>query len=251
MTVRSAKETVALYNKQLRDIPGFLNRKQALIWGFLLELQAAEGISGNFAEIGVYEGRSALLLAAWQSPEESLTLVDPYESPELSTRLANIAPAAKTNFLAVSSEDDVVAKNLAAIPGGIRFFHIDGRHTAHSVRHELRTAAAVLAPRGLVCVDDFFSTRYPEVTQGVFDFVREHPEELQIVLCAFNKCFLCRPAALEFYLDAVGSLLMPVMRAHDFAEFTLFRSCSEDGLDCYSLGKRLDDHDTYGPDGVA
>ncbi len=248
MTLRGAGETFALYNRHLKEIPGFLTRRQALIWGFLLEFQVSSGIEGNLAEIGVYEGRSAVLLAAWERPGEMLTLIDPYHSAELSARIEAAAPGASHTFHALSSEDPAVTRAIASLARSVRFFHIDGRHSAHCVRHELDLADTALAARGLVCVDDFFSDRYPEVTLGVFDFLRDRPGAMKIVLCAFNKCFLCRAEAHQLYLDALGGGLIPMMREHGFVDFTLFRSNDAGGLDCHSIGRRLGEHDTYGPD---
>jgi hypothetical protein len=240
---------VALFNSRLKHVDGFLNRKQALIWGFLLGLQDESGVGGDIVEIGVYKGRSAALLAAASAPEATIHLVDPHKAEEIDELLTEVATGLAVKYWQCSSEAAEVGAELKRLEGAVRFFHIDGRHNAAFVRRELGLASQAIGAKGLICVDDFFSDRYPEVTLGAFDFLRENQASLALVFCAFNKCYICRRDDHEFYLNAIGPALMPVMRELGFSEFTLFRSNDPEGFNCFSIGKRYQDSDTWGPDG--
>lgn len=243
------QSAVALFNSRLKHVDGFLNRKQALIWGFLLGLQDEAGIKGDIFEIGVFKGRSAALLSAASASDATLHLVDPYKDDGLDELLAEVAAGSAVKYWQRSSEDPEVVAELERLENTVRFFHIDGRHNAAFVRRELQLASWTIGEKGLICVDDFFSDRYPEVTLGAFDFLRENQAAFALVFCAFNKCYVCRRADHEFFLNAIGSGLMPVMRELDFSEFTLFRSNDPEGFNCFSIGKRYKDSDTWGPDG--
>lgn len=240
MDVRSL---LRLFNREIGEIPGFLNRKQALVWAFLFNEQARMGIRGGAIEIGVFQGRSAALLGALLGPDEPLLLVDPFQSPEIADRMSRIAPQCRYTFVANSS-DSPAAREAVAAAGAPRFFHVDGRHTADFVRREIALAESVLHADGLVCVDDFYSERYPEVTLGVFDAVRAG--SLKFLLSAFNKCYLARPEAHARYLAAFEAGLISWFREAEFDNLTLFRSAGD--LHCLSLGKRYKDADVFGPD---
>lgn len=241
MDVRSL---IRLFNRQVSEIPGFLSRKQALIWAYLFNEQARLGIQGGAVEIGVFEGRSACLIGALLSDDEPMLLVDPFKAPEIDARLAAICPGRKVEFIASGSETDAAQSAIRDRAGTIRFFHVDGRHTAEFVRREIGIAQGVLHPAGLVCVDDFYSERYPEVTLGVFDAIRTG--SLRFLLVAFNKCYLAHPDAHASYHEAIESGLMPWLKEAEFDNLTLFRSAG--ALTCLSLGKRYRDADVYGPD---
>ena len=53
----------------------------------------------------------------------------------------------------------------------------------------------------------FFSPGYPQVTQAVFQFLATRPGRLALVLCEFNKGYLCRPKAARGFLEYVRTSL--------------------------------------------
>lgn len=220
-----------------------------MIWGFLLGLQDQHEIKGDIFEIGVYKGRSAALLGAAVSEGACLHLVDPFKSDGFEAMMNSVSPGLQYVYHKSGSEDDSVRAEIERLAGAIRFFHIDGRHNAAFVLRELKLASRTLVQRGLICVDDFFSDRYPEVTLGAFDFLRSREDEFALVLCAFNKCYISRRTDLAFYLNQIEGSLMPAMRETGFPDFTLFRSNDPDGFNCFSIGKRYKDSDLWGPDG--
>jgi hypothetical protein len=48
----------------------------------------------------------------------------------------------------------------------IRLFSVDGSHTAAMTESDLRLAAAVLEPGGVVILDDYFNEQWPDVSIG-------------------------------------------------------------------------------------
>ena len=70
---------------------------------------------------------------------------------------------------------------LAAMPGLIarmrpcRLFSLDGGHSPQHVLNDLRIAEQVLAPGGVVFVDDMWNPEWPGVTEGMHAYMRTLP----------------------------------------------------------------------------
>src|SRR5882724_7991458 len=90
---------------------------------------------------------------------------------------------------------------------GFRWIHVDGEHTGQSVINDLEIADHLLSDRGIAVFDDFFSPGYPQVTQAIFQFLATRPGRFALVLCGFNKGYLCRPKAAGEYLQFVRTSL--------------------------------------------
>ena len=79
---------------------------------------------------------------------------------------------------------------LAGRDGCFRWIHIDGEHSGPAVRNDLAIAAALIAPGGIICLDDFFTPAYPQITAAVFEFLASCRDELQLFLVGYNKAYL-------------------------------------------------------------
>jgi hypothetical protein len=86
-------------------------------------------------------------------------------------------------------EPSTTADLLGADP---RFISIDGSHECDDVFWDLRLAEDMLAPRGLVAVDDFMNMVAMGVNVGVHKFFAI-PRNLAPFAYTSNKLFLCRP----------------------------------------------------------
>jgi len=58
------------------QVEGFFTAQNAALWDALLSFQTEQRISGDFLEIGVYKGRSALLSALHLREAELFHLID-------------------------------------------------------------------------------------------------------------------------------------------------------------------------------
>jgi hypothetical protein len=128
--------------------------------------------------------------------------------------------------------------------GDFRWIHIDGQHTATAVSNDLGIAGRLLAPKGLVTVDDFLSPSWPHVAAGVFGFLRDNPGRLELVLTAYNKGYLARPEAVAYYQRFLRAELSTHFKSRNFDDFTLIESNlidANDGLHCLGMGHRFED----------
>jgi predicted O-methyltransferase YrrM len=115
------------------------------------------------------------------------------------------------------SPADLLAKLGSRYP---RFIHIDGEHSRAALTRDLELATAVLAPEGVIVLDDMLHPGYPTLMVAVQGYLERHPE--MCVLCvidretvvAATKFVLCRTEwfkryeerLLEAYKDNVWPL---------------------------------------------
>ena len=101
-------------------------------------------------------------------------------------------------------EPSTTADLLGADP---RFISIDGSHECDDVFWDLRLAEDMLAPRGLVAVDDFMNMVAMGVNVGVHKFFAT-PRNLAPFAYTSNKLFLCRPQLAPSYRHAFEQMVV-------------------------------------------
>jgi len=188
---------------------GGMVEQSAIIWDHLLTLQSTDNLAGDMAEIGVFRGFGASLMAGYLRPDESLILVDKFcdleYSSEAISEVAGPAVLERTIFHQVDST--ILARRGNLAPGKeLRYFHIDGEHSYDGVVTDLKLAIASLAPHGIVVVDDFFSPASAAITQAVFDFAGDQTNGVALFLVGYNKAYLCLNRWLGHYRRAISTL---------------------------------------------
>jgi hypothetical protein len=170
------------------------------------------------AEIGVFRGFGACLMAGYLRESESLTLVDLMcgldSSQEAIREVAGDSVLARIRFHQTDSLSLRRTGGLA--PGlGFRFFHIDGEHSYDAAWNDLTLAADTLASSGVVVVDDFFSAASPAITHAVFDYIGKAGSPLSLFLLGYNKAYLCFNRWLGFYRQLISDL-PAVLESHGY-----------------------------------
>ena len=179
----------------------------------LLAHQTASGVVGQVAEIGVFEGRLLIAMALSLADDEQALAIDHFAWPDPGVRgrfEANCgAYGVPTGRLVVHQGDSRLMtpqQLIAAVGGGtIRFFHVDGEHTAEHLTCDLRLAAAVAAPDGIVALDDMLHPGYPILALTVHAFLDANPDwrVLAIIdredIVGAAKYLLCRRPAIDRY----------------------------------------------------
>ena len=178
----------------------------------LLARQTASGVRGHVAEIGVFEGRLLIAMALTLADGERALAIDHFAWPDPGVRgrfEANLAahgvPAGRVVVRQGDSRLLTPRRLIAALGGPVRFFHVDGEHTAEHLAGDLRLAAAAAAPEGVVALDDMLHPGYPTLVLTVHAFLDANPEwrVLAIVdrqdIVGAAKYLLCRGPAVEGY----------------------------------------------------
>lgn len=198
-----------------RSVEGWFFPEAAATWDVLLDLQGTR-LCGALGEIGVYHGKSAALLALHLRENEQLYLVDTADRPEIAFLRRLVRPEQITMLVGRSSHLPAMAPSIPHLRQ-FRWIHIDGEHTGEALVNDLRLASLALHDEGIICLDDFFSHMYPQLTAATFQFLATHPHELTLVLCGQNKGYLCRPAAAPFYLKSIAPGWWQTCRSGAFA----------------------------------
>lgn len=180
--------------------------------------QKSLAVTGSLFEIGVHHGRTSALLGLMAQPGESVVLIDLFENQEqnldnsglgsrhlLGATLERWAPKADydirtANSLALDFRD------VASLRNGARIIHIDGGHYLDVVLNDLQKSEAVLAKCGVVIVDDFMHSGFPEVNEACHVFFGGQTR-LQPVVLGHNKLFL----AFEPFADRLRDYFAEVL----------------------------------------
>lgn len=172
-----------------RDIPGWFPAVDHALFEAILEEQAA-GAPGDLVEIGVFQGRSAVVIGAHVRGEERFVVVDPFGDRAL---LGIEEPGARRaernyfttldrrtfeeNYLSVHDDLPVILQALSrdvvahVAPGSVRFLHVDGSHEYDDVRVDAGSARTLLRADGVVVFDDYRKFNAPGVGAAVWQAV--------------------------------------------------------------------------------
>lgn len=171
---------------------GMSSKFAAAVCCRLLRLQSELGVAGHVAEIGAFEGRFLIALAKSLGPDEKALGMDifTWPNPQVKDRFeANCARYGvgpdRVVTWKVDSGKTTPAEVLAKAGGPIRLFHIDGEHTQAALTRDLELATSVIAPGGLIVLDDMLHPGYPTLMVAVQKYLERHPE--MVVLCVIDR----------------------------------------------------------------
>jgi Methyltransferase domain len=197
---------------KIYSINGYLKSLDARLIVALAAWQSGNKIAGGLAEIGVHHGKLFFLLALSRQVGEKSLAIDLFEDDEMnaSTRFGGRSHAFSTHAarLRVTLESSEVQKadsltltsdDVLSRVGKVRLFSIDGGHLYHHVAHDLPLAFSTLAPGGVIIVDDFCNSEWPEVTSATYDFVRSQEGKIVPAILTRNKLYLAPPDVASAY----------------------------------------------------
>jgi predicted O-methyltransferase YrrM len=167
----------------------------------MLSLQESLGAKGDILEIGTYRGKSAALLGTHLRAGEKLTLVDiaDYLDPASILDFKD-----RTDFiLAPSSLLKSNLPNYRARRGTFRFIHIDASHGYDETFHELGMADDLLAPLGIISMDDFTNLNYSQNIAAIFKYLYTVRTKLVMLLATDEKAYLCRKENFDLFADLI------------------------------------------------
>jgi predicted O-methyltransferase YrrM len=207
-----------------RDIRGWLSRTDyRLIRGLL----AAQGDSapGDLVEIGVFLGKSAVVIGESVRPGERFVVIDLFgdlsllggspddvanrsESQSMYARLTR--ERFEANYLAIHDQLPVVVQAPSnrimehVTPGSVRFVHVDASHLYEQVAEDCRSVKSMLRPGGVVAFDDWRNAKCPGVAAAIWESVAS--DGLIPVAVSRNKLYAVHSGS-EDVLGAVRDLV--------------------------------------------
>ena len=238
------------YRRITAGIDGWFSVGATAIWDALLAFQAEHGISGHLLEIGVWEGKSAALMAMHARPGTKLILADfKLKSAAIERALssAGIAEGVEVVQLGGDSRALHIHPLVPECFQKVRWMHIDGEHSARAVSSDMAFANQVLSPDGVLVIDDFFSWLYPQVTEAVLRYVRSFPDDFALFLCGYNKAYLARPHAVHRYLEFCAQTL-PEALVERGQPSTVSKTTFPAEMNTFGVGPLFEGRTLRGPD---
>jgi hypothetical protein len=187
-------------------VEGWLGDRMWQIVDVIGAILDENGVHGHVAEFGVHHGLFLFLLNALRNDGEECFAIDVFDEQRLNvdqsgrgslamfrSHLEMFVAAERGCFRVVQRDTmNFSAVELAGLFGqkGVKFFSIDAGHTILHACNDLHLAQEVLAPGGIVALDDYMSVHWPGVTEGFYRFMYSQNRRLKPFLYFQNKLFL-------------------------------------------------------------
>lgn len=246
MASQTSASPLTIYRARFLETDGYFLEAAIACWDFLLSAQTSMRLDGDVLEIGVWKGKSAFLAACHMTGGQTLLLNDISPMDDV---IATIRALGGPDVLGIQAKSSALASRPEVAPfrGRARWIHIDGDHTGFNAANDLDVAEFFLGDLGVICVDDFFNYRYPQVTAMIFAFLERRRPRYRMFLCGARKAYICRAADFEFYDGMVRKYLGGHLRALGITA-TIHRSTHSFDDGCFSMGEREQDRDYVGLD---
>jgi predicted O-methyltransferase YrrM len=173
-------------NADVDRIPGWFSQPDVDLFRLLLQSTESRLGAGDLAELGVYLGKSTILLGSYLRPDEQLTVADLFESStddkanqrEIEQQYAGLSRLRfEENYrglhgtLPVIVHGDSSSIRQHAKSGRHRFVHIDASHLYANVKSDIDAAHELLMQDGIVVLDDYRSEHTPGVAAATWQAV--------------------------------------------------------------------------------
>lgn len=209
----------AYLKRGYRKVGGWLFPYSARFIDSLLDLQLEAGVQGSVGEIGVHHGKLFILLALGRRVDEAAFAIDVFGDQHLNRDesgagdreifLSNMrrwlgSDGGRLQVLQRSSLD-VRPEEILERSGPVRVASIDGGHTEDCVINDLMLVQSVLAPKGVVILDDHFNEFWPEVSSGVARYLHDPAASLRPFAITPNKTYFAAADDVAFYRRSLRS----------------------------------------------
>ena len=170
----------------LDEVSGWFHEVDQHLFHWFLNRQEESKTPGDLVELGVYLGKSTILIGEHLRPGDAFTVCDLFGEPAPDED--NDAESTKSykdltrdefefNYRAFHDELPVVVQaptgeildHVAA--GSARFVHVDASHLYKHVRADVEAARTMLNEDGIVVFDDYRSPHTPGVSAAVWEAV--------------------------------------------------------------------------------
>jgi hypothetical protein len=185
-------------------IQGWLFKADTLCLWYIDSLQKANDVRGDLCEIGVYHGKSLLLMANFRRSEEIIYGFDDFgdEKDRIARESLELYAYSTEQVQLIAGDTQKLGTEelKATISSPIRFLHVDGGHTYSECMHDLMTFAPLLGKGAVIVVDDYYDREYPGVGSAVNAYCRSNQgRAFRPFLVGQNKLYLCQNSMVAQY----------------------------------------------------
>ena len=187
-------------------VEGWLSDRMWQIIDIIGTILDTNRVRGHIAEFGVHHGLFLFLLNVLRNDDEQCFAVDVFDDQHLNvdssgrgslqaflSHIETLMPDQRPFFTIVQRDTlSLSSVEIADLFGrnGVKFFSVDAGHSVQHIRNDLCLVQEVLAPGGVVAIDDYMSVHWPGVTEGFYRFMDHQNRRLTPFLCLHNKLFL-------------------------------------------------------------
>lgn len=168
------------------DVPGWFHEVDQHLFHWFLNRQEESKTPGDLVELGVYLGKSTVLMGGHLRPADTFTVCDLFGAPAPDED--NDAESTKSykdltreefefNYRAFHDELPIIVQAPTGeilehvTAGSSRFVHVDASHLYKHVRADVEAAHTMLNADGIVVFDDYRSPHTPGVSAAVWEAV--------------------------------------------------------------------------------
>jgi hypothetical protein len=185
------------------ELEGWFFGPDQLAFFELCALQERLQVSGDLCEVGVFKGKSLVLLSLLKRETERLLGFDLFDEDHLEVT--------QQSLLAFNSEKNVeLSKGLTSdisldildetIRNPLRFLHIDAGHEYHEVLEQLAIFTPYLDDYAIIAMDDYQDREFPGIEAAVLDFAeQDRPRRFVPFFAGGNKMFLCNASTSALF----------------------------------------------------
>lgn len=185
-------------------IEGWLLKPDILCFWLIDLLQKVSEVRGDLCEIGVYHGKSLLLMANFRRLDETIYGFDDFRNEKdriVRELLESYAySTARVELIACITQELETKELKETITAPLRLLHIDAGHSYSDCMHDLLTFSPFLGDGAVIAVDDYFDREYPGVSSALTEFCRlPEGEAFRPFLIGHNKLFMCQTPMVSVY----------------------------------------------------
>jgi hypothetical protein len=185
-------------------IEGWLYKPDILCLWLIDLIQKRIEIPGDLCEIGVYHGKSLLLLANLRRPDEIIYGFDDFagEKEQIVREMLEVYAYSteRVKLIAGNVQENNSEGLKATISAPVRLLHIDGGHSYSECLHDLVTFGFFFGQGAVIAVDDYFDREYPGVSSAVTAYCRSSEgRAYRPFLAGQNKIYLCQKSMASRY----------------------------------------------------
>lgn len=214
-----ARTVITQFREETLKVDGWLEDIDCFIFHALLSYQTGESLQGDLLEVGVYQGKSAILLGMHLQGSEKMHACDIFDNqtdPANKNEIVNsYSHFSREIFLrnytkVIKSIPEVYACASSELGNLLtqkkfRFIHIDGSHLYEHVIKDLILASTLLEEQfGVIAVDDFRAEHAIGVSSAMWEMIYFHG--LKPLILSSSKAYLV-PISSKLTLEIIEKVL--------------------------------------------
>jgi hypothetical protein len=204
MKIDAIKEFI---DERHSELEGWFFPADQIAFFELCALQERSKISGDLCEVGVYKGKSLVLLSMLKRETERLLGFDIFDEDHLeSTQQSLLAFNAEENVELYKGLTSDISLDMLdeRIKNPLRFLHIDAGHEYHEVLEQLAIFSPYLSDHAIIAMDDYQDREFPGIEAAVLDFAeQDRPRRFIPFFAGGNKMFLCNASSSALFQESL------------------------------------------------